>query len=139
MRVMIIRKADAETEAGTMPSAELATAMMDYMQRMADAGVLIDVGNGLRPSAQGVRVRVNKGKPLVVDGPFAETKELIAGYTLIEVASMDEAIAWAREWPCVGLETDAVLELRPLWEVADFGDAFTPEATAKYEAIRADA
>jgi hypothetical protein len=139
MRVMIIRKADAETEAGAAPTAELAEAMMSYMQRMADAGVLIDMGNGLKPSAKGARVSFNKGKPLIVDGPFVETKELIAGYSLIEVASMEEAIAWAKDWPCVGLEENVTLELRPLYEISDFEAAFSPELTAKHDAIRTEA
>ena len=138
MRVMIIRKADAETEAGTLPSAELAEAMMSYMQRMKDAGVLLDMGNGLKPSARGARVVFNKGKPLVIDGPFAETKELIAGYSLLEVASLEEAIAWAKDWPCQDADGAVTLEIRPLWEVEDFGDAFSPELTATHDAIRAE-
>jgi hypothetical protein len=139
MRVMIIRKADAETEAGAMPSAELATAMMTYMQRMADAGVLIDMGNGLKPSAKGARVTFNKGKPLVLDGPFIETKELIAGYALLEVGSLEEAIAWVNDWPCLDGDGNATIEIRPLWEVADFGDAFSPELTEKHDSMKARA
>ncbi len=136
MRVMIIRKADAETEAGAMPSPELAEAMMSYMQRMKDAGVLLDMGNGLKPSAQGARVAFSKGKPLVTDGPFAETKELIAGYSLLEVESLEEAIAWARDWPCRDADGEVTLEIRPLWEVEEFGDAFSEAVTATHDAIR---
>jgi len=138
MRVMIIRKADAETEAAAMPTPELAEAMMNYMQRMKDAGVLIDMGNGLKPSAKGARVAFNKGKPLVLDGPFAETKELIAGYSLLEVGSLEEAIAWVKDWPCLDGDGAAVIEIRPLWEIEDFGEAFSGETKAIHDAVRAE-
>jgi hypothetical protein len=98
VKFMVIRKADKNTEAGALPSTELLAAMMKYHQELANAGVLLD-GMGLRPSSQGTRVTFSGGKPTVVDGPFAETKELIAGFTLIQVKSRAEAIAWVRRWP----------------------------------------
>ena len=98
MRFMIIRKADADTEARKPPTHELAAAMMAYNEEMANAGVLLG-GDGLRPTADGFRVRFADGKPTVIDGPFTEAKELVAGYTLIQVASREEALEWARRWP----------------------------------------
>ncbi|MDQ8020687.1 MAG: YciI family protein [Moraxellaceae bacterium] len=136
MKFMIIRKADADTEAGKMPSQALATAMMDYMQAMTDAGVLRG-GDGLKPSATGLRVKFNGGKPAVIDGPFAETKELIAGYTIIDVASRDEAVAWLKRWPVEDGDGEVELELREFYSVEDFGDAFTPEAREKEANMRA--
>ncbi|MEC5398687.1 YciI family protein [Uliginosibacterium sp. H1] len=136
MKFMIIRKADADTEAGAMPSQALATAMMDYMQAMTDAGVLRG-GDGLKPSATGLRVKFNAGKPSVIDGPFAETKELIAGYTIIDVASRDEAVAWLKRWPVEDGDGEVELELREFYSVEDFGDAFTPEAREKEANMRA--
>ncbi len=124
MRFMIIRKADANTEAGVMPTGEalteLLTAMGRYNEEMVDAGVLIS-GDGLQPSAKGARVKFNDGRPTVTDGPFAETKELVAGYSIIEVASRDEAIAWAKRWPAAGFEKDVELEIRQIYELEEFG------------------
>jgi hypothetical protein len=121
---MVIRKADKNTEAGVMPTRDQLTAMMKYHQDLADAGVLLD-GMGLRPSSHGARVTFSGGKPTVVDGPFAETKELIAGFTLIQVKSKADAIAWVRRWPVE--DGDAQLEIRPVYEAEDFGPALTPE------------
>ena len=132
MRYLIIRKADADTEAGTMPREALATAMMDFHQQMQDAGILRG-GNGLHPSATGKRLRFKSGKPVVIDGPFAETKELIAGYTLIEVASEDEALAWASRWPVQ--DGDVTLELRRVYEIDELGDGFTAEARAIHDRV----
>ena len=98
MRFLIIRKADAETEAEKMPSEELIRQMTEYNEAMAKAGVLV-TGEGLRASRQGARVKFRGGKPNVIDGPFAESKELIAGFSIIEVPSRDEAIAWVKKWP----------------------------------------
>src|SRR3954451_4182984 len=120
MRFMIIRKADRDTEAGVMPSEELLAAMGAYMEEMGKAGILLG-GEGLQPSAKGVRVQFANGKPTVIDGPFAETKELIAGYSLIQVRSREEAIDWARRWPAVDANGEAVLEIRQLSEAEDFG------------------
>lgn len=126
MRFMIIRKADAETEAGVMPSRELAQEMMDYNEAMSRELKVLG-GDGLRPTAKGARVVFNKGKPTVLDGPFAETKELIAGYTLVEAPSLAAVLEWAKKWPCRDANGDVVLEIRQVYEIDDFGDVFTPE------------
>ena len=117
MRFMLIRKADKDTEAGIIPSAEFMDAMQKYNQEMARAGVFLD-GVGLRASSKGARVKMSGGKPSVTDGPFAETKELIAGFTLIQVKSREEAIEWARRWPPI--DADAEIEIRQLFEPEDF-------------------
>ena len=117
MRFMLIRKADAETEAGVLPTPEFMAAMQRYNDKLARAGVFLD-GVGLRASSMGAKVKVNGGAPTVTDGPFTETKELIAGYTLIEVRSREEAIAWARRWPAI--DADAEIEVRQLFEPEDF-------------------
>src|SRR5688500_9499877 len=98
MRFMIIRKADAETEAGAMPTEALVTAMMKYNEEMVNASVMV-AGDGLKPSAKGARIRFAGGRPTVIDGPFAEAKELIAGFTMIEVGSREEALDWVKRWP----------------------------------------
>jgi len=121
MRFMIIRRADAQTEAGATPSEQLIEDMARYMDAMAQAGILRG-GDGLKPSAQGARVSFRQGTPTIMDGPFAEAKELIAGYTLIDVPSRDEAIAWLRRWPTSDGDGNVELELRPLYELSDFGD-----------------
>ena len=115
MRFAILRKADPSTEAGAMPSEQLATDMARYMDEMQRAGVLLG-GDGLKPSSAGARVSFRGGTPTVIDGPFTETKELIAGFTLIDVASRDEAIGWMRRWPTSDGDGNVQLELRPLWE-----------------------
>ena len=121
MRFMIIRRADAETEAGAMPSEQLIVDMARYMDEMAQAGILLG-GDGLKPTSQGAMVRFRRGTPTVTDGPFTEAKELIAGYTLIDVPSRDDAIAWLRRWPTSDGDGNVDLELRPLYELSDFGD-----------------
>jgi hypothetical protein len=121
---MVIRKADQSTEAGAAPTQELFRAMMAYNGEMAKAGVFRE-GVGLRPSGTGARVRFRAGKPLVTDGPFAETKELIAGFTMLEVASLDEAIAWVKRWPRE--DGDVELEIRPLFEAEDFAELMKQE------------
>ncbi len=129
MRFMIIRKADAETEAGIFPpnTEELFAAMLQYNQEMIDAGVMIG-GDGLMPSSRGAKITFSGGQPTVMDGPFAEAKELIAGYTLIQVASRDEAIEWVKKWPPLDGNGEVVLELRQVYEAEDFPtDKFTPE------------
>ena len=135
MRFMIIRKADRDTEAGVMPSEELLAAMGAYMEEMGKAGILLG-GEGLQPSAKGVRVQFSNGKPTVMDGPFAETKELIAGYSLIQVKSREEAIDWAKRWPAADTNGEAVLEIRQLFEAEDFGPEFTPELREAEERLR---
>jgi hypothetical protein len=136
MRFMIIRKADANTEAGVMPRTELLEAMGNYMEEMVKAGVLL-AGDGLHPSVKGVRVAFSGGTPSVVDGPFAETKELIAGFNLIDVKSLDEAIEWVKRWPAA-LDGDPEIEIRQVFEAEDFGAEFTPEQREKEERIRAE-
>ncbi|EKE69594.1 YciI family protein [Gallaecimonas xiamenensis] len=117
MRVIIQRKADAYTEAGQLPDNELLVAMGQFHERMLNAGILRD-GMGLKPSAQGKQLRFEGGQLQVTDGPFSETKELLAGFSLLEVDSMDEALAWAKQWPKE--DGDVTLELRPLFEMEDF-------------------
>ena len=120
MRFMIIVKASAASEAGIMPEESLLAEMAAYHEQLARAGVLLD-GSGLRPSADGWRIRYTGGQRSVVDGPFAETKELIAGYTLIQVRSRDEALEWARRCPPPqGPTADAEIEVRQLFELEDF-------------------
>lgn len=134
MRFMIIRRADANSEAGVMPSEAELSAMGAYMQEMTDAGVF-RAGEGLRASAVGARISFRGGTPTVTDGPFAETREVIGGFILIEVASREEALAWVRRWP----EADVELELRLLFEVSDFAvdPAETPDGwRAREQAFR---
>ena len=120
MRFMIIVKATTATEAGVMPQETLLAAMASYHEQLAQAGVLLDA-NGLQPSAKGWRIRWRDGQRSIVDGPFADTKELIAGYTLIQVRSRDEAMEWARRFPAPhGEHADAEIELRQLFELSDF-------------------
>lgn len=120
MRFMIIRKADKETEAGVLPSQALITAMLAYNDEMIKAGVLID-GAGLQNSRKGARISFSKGKPTITDGPFAESKELIAGYSIIEVKSKEEAIAWIKRWPPLDGGGNAQLELRQLFTAEELG------------------
>ena len=126
MRFMIIRKADLATEAAVMPSQELLAAMGAYMQEMEKAGVLLG-GEGLHPSSRGTRIRFSGGKPTVKDGPFTETKELIAGYMLIQARSREEAVEWARRWPALDGDGNVELEVRQVFEAEDFGAELTPE------------
>ncbi len=135
MRFMIIRKADAETEAEVLPSTELIEAMTSYNERLHAAGVLVG-GDGLLSSSRGVRVRFSNGRPSFTDGPFAETKELIAGFTMIEVASREEALEWVRQWPPEDGHGNVELELRQVATAEDFGDAMTPELIEREDAMR---
>jgi hypothetical protein len=136
MRFMILRKADKATEAGVMPSEKLLAAMGSYMEEMAKAGILLG-GEGLKPTADGARIKFSKGKPMVTDGPFAESKEVIAGYCLIQVKSKQEAIDWVKRWPTLDADGNVELEIRPLFEAEDFGAEFTPEMREKEEQMRA--
>jgi hypothetical protein len=135
MRFMIIRKADARTEAWAKPSKALVDAMMSYNEEMIRAGVMLG-GDGLKPSARGARIKFSKGKPKVTDGPFAEAKELVAGFTIIEVASRDEALAWVQRWPVEDGDGEVELELRELYEADDFGDEFTPAIERQERLLR---
>jgi hypothetical protein len=120
MRFMIMVRATAQSEAGVMPEQALMAAMTAYHEELAKAGVLLDA-NGLKPSREGWRVRYSSGKRTIVDGPFAETKELIAGYTLIQARSREEALEWARRFPApFGEAADGEIEVRPLFEPEDF-------------------
>jgi hypothetical protein len=120
MRFMIIRKADADTEAGVPPGAELLASMGAYIEELAKAGVLL-AADGLQATAKGARVKFTAGRPVVTDGPFTETKELIAGYTVIQARSRAEALEWAKRWPTLDGGGSVELELRQVFEPADFG------------------
>jgi hypothetical protein len=135
MRFMIIRKADAETEAEAMPSSELIEAMTAYNEKLVAAGVMVG-GDGLKSSRYGAKVSFSNGKPTIVDGPFAEAKELIAGYTVIDVASYEEAIEWVKQWPPEDGNGNVQLELRRFVSMEDFGDALTPELQAREQVMR---
>jgi hypothetical protein len=126
---MVIVKADKTTEAGVMPSEEMLTEMGNFNEQLVKAGIML-AGDGLQPSAKGARVVFSGKKRTVVDGPFAETKELIAGFWIWQVKSWQEALEWAKRCPNPTGE-ESVLELRPLFEAADFGDEFTPELRAQ--------
>ncbi|MFC4857658.1 YciI family protein [Actinophytocola glycyrrhizae] len=127
MRFMLIRKADEESEAGVLPSEELLEAMGRYNEELARAGVLLS-GDGLMPSDKGARVHFSgRGKPAVVDGPFAESKELVAGYSVIEVESLAEAVEWVKKWPVEDAHGNAEIEIRQLTEPDDFAAAVTEE------------
>ncbi|HVW49784.1 MAG TPA: YciI family protein [Trinickia sp.] len=130
MRFMIMVRANGQSESGAMPEEKLMAAMATYHEELAKAGVLLDA-NGLQPSSKGWRVHYADGKRTVIDGPFAETKELIAGYTLIQVRSREEALEWARRFPApFGEMAEGEIEVRPLYEFDDF------EPSAAVERIR---
>jgi hypothetical protein len=135
---MIIVKASPDSEAGVMPSEELLTAMGNYNEELVNAGIMIE-GEGLHPSSKGVRVRFSGDKRTVIDGPFAETKELIAGYWIWQVKSKQEAIDWVKRCPNPMPGTDAEIEIRQVFEAEDFGAEFTPELREQEERIRAEA
>lgn len=126
MRFMILVKASAASEAGVMPEEGLIAEMAAYHEQLAQAGVLLDA-NGLHPSARGWRLRWAGGRPAVVDGPFAESKELVAGYTLIDVPSRDAALEWARRFPAPHPGREGEIEVRQLFELEDFGPSAAAE------------
>jgi hypothetical protein len=133
MRFMVIVKATEASERGAMPSQDMLAAMGAYNEELVEAGVMLD-GDGLRPSSHGARVRFDdEGNASVIDGPFAETKELVSGYWVFEVSSKEEAVEWARKAPFRGGE----LEIRPFSVPEDFGEAFTPELQEKENELRA--
>ena len=138
MRVMVIVKATKNSEAGKMPSKKLLTEMGNFNEQLVKAGVMLE-GDGLRPSSKGKRVRFSGTKRTVIDGPFSETKELIAGYWIWQVRSMEEALEWVRRCPNPDEELDSEIEIRPLFEAADFGEAFTPELQEQEERLREQA
>jgi hypothetical protein len=133
---MILRKADQNTEAGALPSEKLLAAMGQYMEEMVKAGILL-AGEGLRPTSEGVRVKFSRGKPSVTDGPFAEAKELVAGWSLIQVDSLEEAIKWVKRWPAEDGDGEVEIEIRRLYEAEDFGPEFTPALREQEERLRA--
>src|SRR3982751_4758095 len=132
MRFMILVKANKDSEAGVMPTAEMLTEMGKFNEELVNAGVML-AGEGLHPSSKGARVQFSGGKPAVVDGPFAETKELVAGYWIWKVSSKDEAIEWLKRAPF----QDEEVEVRQIFEAEDFGAAFTPELREQEERLRA--
>lgn len=136
MRVMVIVKATRGSEAGEMPSEKLLADMGKYNEELVKAGVML-AGEGLQPSSKGRRVLFGSGKKAVVDGPFAETKELIAGFWLWQVKNMEEALEWARRCPDPMPGEESVLEIRPVFEADDFGAELTPELRAQEERLRA--
>jgi hypothetical protein len=137
MRVMVIVKASKESEAGKMPSEKLLTDMGNFNEELVKAGIML-AGEGLHPSSKGKRVHFSGKSRSVTDGPFTETKELIAGYWLWQVKSMDEALEWVKRCPNP-MEGDSDIEIRPVFEAEDFGAEFTPELREQEERIRAQA
>ncbi|MBD3848752.1 YciI family protein [Bosea sp. SSUT16] len=136
MRFMVMVKATKDSEAGAPPSQELLEAMMAYNEELVKAGIMKG-GDGLQPSSKGARVQFDGAKRSVVDGPFAETKELVAGYWLWECASLEEAIAWVKRCPNP-MPGPSEIEIRPLFELADFGEIVTPETAAQWDRLKGE-
>ena len=137
MRVMVMVKANEDSEAGVMPSTELLTAMGKYNEELVKAGVML-AGEGLHPSSTGKRVRFSGADRSVIDGPFAETKELIAGFWILQVKDMEEAVEWVKRCPNP-MEGESVIEIRRVFEAEDFGDQLTPELRDQQERLREQA
>lgn len=137
MRVLVIVKASKESEAGQLPSERLLTEMTKFNEELVRAGIML-AGEGLKPSAAGKRVLFSGKDRRVTDGPFTETKELVAGYWLWKVKSIDEAIEWVKKCPNP-MESDSIIEIRPLFENEDFGENFTPEMREREGKLRAEA
>lgn len=135
MRVMVIVKANEDSEGGIMPSKEMLTEMGKFNEELVKAGIML-AGEGLHPSSKGKRIKFNGSQRLVTDGPFAETRELIAGFWLWKVKSMEEAVEWLKRAPFDG---GAEIEIRRIFEAEDFGDEFTPELREQEDRIRAEA
>jgi hypothetical protein len=135
---MVLIKADKDTEAGVLPDAKFLAEMLKYNEELVNAGVML-AGEGLHPSAKGKRVKFSGGKPTVIDGPFAETKELIAGYWLWQVNSMEEAVEWVKRCPSPAGVTEGEIEIRQVFEAEDFGAEFTPELREQEERLRRQA
>ena len=136
MRFMILVKADKNSEAGILPSTELLAAMGKYNEELVKAGVML-AGEGLQPSSKGARVKFSGTKRTVVDGPFSETKELVAGFWLIQVKSKEEAIEWVKRCPNP-MESDSEIEIRQVFEAEDFGENLTPELREAEERLRGE-
>jgi hypothetical protein len=137
MRFMVMVKATADSEAGVMPSHELLAAMGSYNEELAQAGVML-AGEGLQPSSKGARVRFSGASRTVVDGPFAETKELVAGFWILQAKSLEECIEWVKRCPNP-MPGDSEIEIRQIFEAEDFGEEFTPELREQEQRIRAQA
>ena len=135
MRVMVIIKANEESEAGVMPSEQLLTEMGAFNEELVKAGVMLD-GDGLKPSSEGARVRFSGSQRTVIDGPFVETKELLAGYWIWQVESLDEAIEWVKRCPNP-MSGESEIEIRPIFEAEDFGEEFTPKLREQEARLRA--
>jgi len=135
MRVMVLIKADKDTEAGVLPSEQLLADMGKYNEELVKAGIML-AGEGLHPSAKGARVKFSGGKTTVIDGPFTEAKELIAGFWLWQVKSMEEAVEWVKRIPNPMGVPEAEIEIRPVFEAEDFGAEFTPELREQEERLR---
>ena len=135
MRVMVLVKASGQSETGEMPSEQLLSEMMAFNEELVKAGVML-AGDGLHPSSAGARVVFEGGERKVIDGPFTETKELLAGYWLWQVKSLDEAIEWVKRIPDPMPGSEAIIEIRPVFEAEDFGDELTPELRAREEELR---
>ena len=136
MRVMVMIKANEESERGEMPSEKLLTEMTAFNEELVKAGVML-AGDGLHPSSKGVRVAFEGSERKVIDGPFAETKELLGGYWIWEVKSLDEAVEWVKRIPSPDEGTTAIVEIRPVFEAEDFGEELTPELREREAALRA--
>ena len=134
MRVMVLVKATKDSEAGAMPSAELMEAMGRFNEELANAGIMLS-GEGLHPSAKGKRIAFDGASRTVIDGPFAQTNELVAGFWMWQVKDMEEAVAWAKRCPNP-MPGPSEVEIRPVFEAADFGEAFTPELAEQEDRIR---
>lgn len=137
MRVIVMVKATKNSEAGVMPSEKLLADMGKFNEELVNAGIM-QAGEGLHPSSKGKRVRFSGGRKSVIDGPFAETKELVAGFWIWQVKSMDEALDWVRRCPDPMPGEESELEIRPIFEAEDFGEEFTPELRAQEEHLRAE-
>jgi hypothetical protein len=135
MRFMVMVKATEESEAGEMPSTELLEAMGRYNEELVKAGVMV-AGEGLHPSSKGVRVRFDGSRRRVIDGPFAETKELVAGFWIFQVRSLEEAVEWVKRCPNP-MPGESEIEIRQVFEADDFGEEFTPEQREREERLRA--
>jgi hypothetical protein len=137
MRFMVMVKATEESEAGQLPSTELLEAMGRYNEELVKAGVMV-AGEGLQPSAKGARIRFDGTQRRVIDGPFAETKELVAGFWIFQVKSLEEAVEWVKRCPNP-MEGESEIEIRQIFDADDFGEAFTPEQREREERLRAQA
>ncbi len=135
MRVMVLVKANKESEAGVMPSEKLLSEMTDFNEELVKAGVML-AGEGLHPSSKGVRVAFSGSERKVIDGPFAETKELVAGFWVWQVKSLDEAIEWVKRMPNPDGGTEGEIEIRPVFEADDFGEELTPELREREQRLR---